>query len=510
MKIFLTSIIFMVILLNHLQSQSAFLDPQFGTGGLDTIKYSSDSRDEEPWEIVLLPDGKILVVGFSKVEGEDIPFPGIVRLKSNGELDEAFGTSGVSVIETEGLYPDLRGINVQPDGKILVSGFFNRRFGIYRTDNQGIIDLTFGNEGWSLPTICSYDAIEDLAVSKSGRIAGAGYSCEFNSRFTLALFKPDGSLDPDFNGTGVFTSEFNKAFRSFTAVEFQSDKKIVTAGYCNSNSDPSATMIYAVRVDSTGNPDSGFGNSGEFSYTAGRLEVLNDMAIQKDGKILLCFNRILRLNSNGTIDNSFGDNGIVETAGGYYNIDIQCIELQADGKIVAAGTIDYYIPGGGNNHIFITRYDQYGNLDNTFGNNGIIVTPIGSFDVITRSMVLQPDNKILVAGILYDSDLNKCSVLVARFLPDEAVGIEGMQPAQSGIIAYPNPVDDFIILENINEITEKLSWQLFDLTGKKIRNGVVDTDPYTIYTGNLNPSIYLLQISGNRNKLIKNIRIIKK
>ena len=508
-KLVLTAILIFVVS-NLVPGQSAFLDPQFGTGGLDTMKYSTDSRDEEPWELVLLQDWKILVVGISKVQGVSIPIPGIVRLKANGELDKSFGTSGVSVIETEGLYPDLRGINVQPDGKILVSGYFNGGFGIYRTDNLGAVDLSFGEEGWSLPSICSHDAIEDLAVSKSGRIAGAGYSCEFNARFTLALLKPDGSLDPDFNGNGIFTSEFNEAFRSFAAVEFQSDKKIVAAGYCNSTSDPFATMVYAVRVDSTGNPDGGFGASGEFSYTAGFQEELTDMAIQKDGKILLCFNKILRLNSNGTIDNTFGKNGIVETTVNYDNIRITCIELQNDGKIVAAGTTDHDFPGGGNSHIIIVRYDQFGNLDNTFGNNGIIMTPIGSFTVYTRSMVLQPDNKILIAGVLYDYAKNISRVLVARFLPDEAVGTERIQPAQSGIIVYPNPVDDFIILKNINDVTDRLSYQLFDLTGRKISNGLINSDPFNIYTGNLNPSIYLLQVTDNRLKFVKNLRVIKK
>jgi len=473
------------------------------------MKYSIDSRDEEPWEIVLQPDGKILIAGISKVQGVTNPIPGIVRLKSNGELDKTFGTSGVSEIDTEGLYAALKEINVQPDGKILVSGSFKGGFGIYRTDDFGVVDLTFGDEGWSLPIICLYDHINDLAVSKSGRIAAAGYSCEFNSRFTLALFKPDGSLDPDFNGTGIFTSQFNKAFRSFTAVEFQSDKKIVAAGYCNSTSDPFATMIYAVRVDSTGNPDAGFGTSGEFSYTAGYMEQLSDMAIQKDGKILLCFNRILRLNSNGTIDNTFGNNGIVEPIP-IDTINFNCIEIQSDGKIVAAGKIDKYFPGRGDIHIIIVRYDQYGNLDNTFGNNGIIITPFGTLDVYPRSMVLQPDNKILVAGVLYSSYLNRSRILVARFLPDLVNGIEVIQPAQSGIIAYPNPADDFIILENKNDVNKKLSWQLFDFTGKKINNGLVDSDPYTIYTGNLNPSVYLLQVTDNRYTLVKNIRIIKK
>jgi hypothetical protein len=125
-------------------------------------------------------------------------------------------------------------------------------------------------------------------------------------------------------------------------------------------------------------------------------------------------------------------------------------------------------------------------------------------------MALQPDSKILLASDCWNNILDKSKALITRFLPDESVGIEKMQPAKSRIIAYPNPVDDYVILENIYDDTDKLSWELSDITGKKIKNGMVNSDPFTIYTGNLNPSVYLLQVTDNKRKLIRNLIIIKK
>jgi len=188
------------------------------------------------------------------------------------------------------------------------------------------------------------------------------------------------------------------------------------------------------------------------------------------------------------------------------------MKLQEDDKIVIAGISDQFETYQWYENIFIARYDKNGILDNSFGDNGIITTQIGKgeFDVYTYAMVLQPDNKILIAADCWNNIVDKSKALVARFLPDESVGIEKMQPAESGIIAFPNPVDDFIILENIYDVPNKLSWQLFDLTGRKMSNGLVNSDPYTIYIGNLKPSIYLLQVTDNKYKSVKNLRIIKK
>jgi uncharacterized delta-60 repeat protein len=514
-KLFL-SIIFIWIILSPVFGQAVYLDPQFGNGGVDTIVIIGRDMNEQPWDIALFPDGKILIGGNSTKDYSSSAWT--ARLGKNGGIDESFGTSGISIINTENFSHDLRLINVQADGKILRSGFLydvfmGGGFAIYRFDSLGTKDPTFGSDGLSFTSICGRDGIEDLALSKSGKIAAAGYSCEFNAKFTIELFNPDGSPDLNFNGTGYFTSEFNDAFREFKAVEFQSDNKIVAAGDCIASDVSMAMKIYVVRIDTAGHLDEGFGTSGEFSYTADWEDYLHDMAIQKNGKILLCFgsNKILCLNSNGTIDNTFGNNGIVETKVNDDNIQIQCIGLQQDGKIVVAGYTDQYFQNGGNKHILIARYDENGTLDNTFGNNGVIVTPIGSFTVYTKSMVIQPDNRILIAAEMYEYGGDETSrVLLARFLPDATVSIETKQPALSGIIAYPNPADDYIYLEDLNLESESLTWQLFDITGKKINSGLIISDPCKIYTGDLRTSIYLLQVTDNQYKLVKNLRIIKK
>ncbi|HBE42118.1 MAG TPA: hypothetical protein DDW27_13090 [Bacteroidales bacterium] len=509
MKTILLSFTLVFIVLFTGLAQTAFLDPQFGDGGVDSsIVIVSKDNNVIPWEIALLPDGKIAVGGMFEPYIEN--FPWVARLKANGGLDESFGKSGISLIDSGYYSHDIRNLNAQPDGKILISGAGKLSFCIYRFDTSGDLDPGFDEDGLSLTSICGFDAIEDLALSKSGKIAAVGYSCMFDARYTIALFKPDGSRDLNFNGTGYFTSKFGIEFRSFKEVEFQSDNKIVAAGQSIADDAALNMKLYVVRIDTAGNLDPGFGSSGEFSYNMEWGEDVHDMAIQKDGKILLCFgyNRLLRLNSNGTIDNSFGNNGIVEIIRNY-DIYAQCVGLQPDGKIIIAGTIVEYFIDSGSMHIFLARYNEYGAPDNTFGNNGLILTPIGSYNIQTYpvSMVIQPDNKILISAVMLK---NNGQVLVARFKPDASVGIETDQSAGSGINAYPNPADDYIWLENLNIGSERLTWQLFDLTGKKIRNGLVNSDPCQICLNDLSPSVYLLQVTDNNYKLIKNIRVIKK
>ena len=143
MKTILLTQTLLVILLNPVHGQLVYRDPSFGTGGVDTLTYMSGNMDEAPWDIALLPNGRILVLGYSD-DGENEEYPWIARLKANGELDKSFGTSGVKVIDTKGYYHDLRDIAIQPDGKILINGSLNRGFAIYRMDSLGVMDQSFG------------------------------------------------------------------------------------------------------------------------------------------------------------------------------------------------------------------------------------------------------------------------------------------------------------------------------------------------------------------------------
>jgi uncharacterized delta-60 repeat protein len=119
-----------------------------------------------------------------------------------------------------------------------------------------------------------------------------------------------------------------------------------------------------------------------------------------------------RYNTNGTLDASFGVNGLVHTqianGGTFY-----AMEIQPDGKIIAVGSIN--TPSS--IIATIARYDSYGNLDSTFGTNGIVETATNPLECQFTSVGLQPDGKILAAGnTIFDSYINHTCFLLVRYL----------------------------------------------------------------------------------------------
>ena len=96
----------------------------------------------------------------------------------------------------------------------------------------------------------------------------------------------------------------------------------------------------------------------------------------------------------GNLDKSFGNEGLVLTSFGSMDAKINSISIQNDLKIVAGGY------STSNNHLTFTlvRYDTNGLLDGSFGNNGIVITDIGGGNNSIRSINIQPDGKIIAAG----------------------------------------------------------------------------------------------------------------
>ena len=207
-------------------------------------------------------------------------------------------------------------------------------------------------------------------------------------------------LDTSFNGTGKQTT--TGGFTYGTLV--QQDRKIILFG----RSSDGGGAFGAVRYNEDGSLDGSFGNGG---IVVTDLEPgLNDTAfggaIQSDGKIVLVgvtsFNIIglgnfalVRYNADGTLDKSFGSGGKTVSDLEVNDEDVaKSVSIQPDGKIVVAGRT--YEPG--NPTEIVARYDSSGNLDPTFGNGGVVKTLISGHAAWGESVALQPDGKILVGG----------------------------------------------------------------------------------------------------------------
>jgi len=251
------------------------------------------------------PDQKVVIAGdFQSWNGTSIG--GIVRLNSNGTLDSAFASAVGTATGGAVLYADL-----QPDGKILLGGGFTTwntstsvgRF--VRLNSDGTLDSTFLTNIGS----ASSSNVFDGAVQSDGKIlvGGSFIAWDTTSVNGLVRLNSNGTLDSSFVtnlGTGA-----NAAVGAFA---IQGDNKIIVAGDFSTWN--SVTVNRIVRLNSDGTVDSAFTTNTGSGANAGMDEVI----LQEDGKIILNGNfttwngnprgRTVRLNSDGTEDTNFSAN----------------------------------------------------------------------------------------------------------------------------------------------------------------------------------------------------------
>lgn len=275
--------------------------------------------------ITLQPDGKIIVGGIFDKYTESTQ-RGLVRLKSNGSIDETFDTgNGFWSDYPPPYYTNVNVISLQSNGKIIVGGSFSRYQGIsynnlIRLNSNGSIDTSFQiGTGFN-------GSIESIILQPDGKILIGGAFSSYQGIATNGLIRlnTDGSKDTTF----IVASGFDDAY----ALALQSDGKIVVGGTRN----PSYHVYFRLNTD--GSIDNSFGTG---INSINRL--IRSIIIQTDGKIILggsIDNNLIRLNSDGSKDTTFnigtGFNNSTSTS------VIYSLALQPDGQILAGGFFDTY------------------------------------------------------------------------------------------------------------------------------------------------------------------------
>jgi uncharacterized delta-60 repeat protein len=329
-------------------------------------------------KIVPQPDGKILVGGdFTLYSGATRNC--IIRLNSDGTIDNTFNI-GTGFNTPFSVYT----IALQPDGRILVGGDFSSYDGIssnriIRLNSDGTIDNTF-NIGTGFSDVGS--TVLSIVLQPDGRILVGGTFTSYNgtTRNRIIRLNTDGTIDNTFNIGGGFSSNVRK-------IVLQPDGNILIVGDFTSYNGTSRNRI--IRLNSDGSIDITFFIGTGFSNIGNTIV---SMVLQPDGKILVggdfssydgtSRNRLIRLNSDGTIDGTFN------IGTGFINTIVRTIALQSDGKILVGGDFSSYNTTPSNR---IIRLNSDGGVDNTFN--------IGTgFTNNVQSIALQPDGKILVGG----------------------------------------------------------------------------------------------------------------
>jgi uncharacterized delta-60 repeat protein/uncharacterized repeat protein (TIGR01451 family) len=187
----------------------------------------------------------------------------------------------------------------------------------------------------------------------------------------------------------------------------------------------SSSLVNRVKA-AAGDLDPIFGNGGKVSLDINEpIDLANDVAIQVDGKIVAVgltgqfgtprYFTTVRCNPDGTLDTSFGVGGKVQTAvGGLYGYAF-AVAIQANGKIVVGGWVEYTPPNLFKHKYFaLARYNADGSLDTTFGSGGQVVTPFSHSDDL-HDLVIQSDGRIVAVGWTVKTSNQSLNVAVLRY-----------------------------------------------------------------------------------------------
>jgi len=379
------------------QASAGDLDPGFGRGGRVVTDFARGA--EEAFAVAVQADGKLVAAGRTgEGGGSALGDWALARYRTDGKLDHGFGKSGKVKLDFSGAGGDdqVNALAVQVDGRLLAAGFAPNGWALARFRTDGTLDPSFGVGGKVASPFSGQ--IRALALTPDGQIVAAGF---IGSDFALARYNADGTLDAAFGTGGVVTTGFGDLFAEAHAVAIQADGKIVAAGH-------TGTVAFALaRYNPDGTLDPAFGTGGVVTTPfAGMFVEANGLVVRSDGR-LVAAGGVLRNDltsafvlagylADGTLDPAFGQGGTLTTdiAG---SGSASSLALQADGKLVAAGSAD---PGNGSGLDFaLARYLPDGTLDLAFGTGGKLTTDFAGNDR-ARALAVQADGKLVAVGTL--------------------------------------------------------------------------------------------------------------
>lgn len=322
------------------------------------------------------------------------------------------------------------------------------------TANQTLSqDLSFGTGGFSNVDVLD-DLLNDIAIRDNDDIIVAGAILD-NDNAAFYSLPANGN-----QSSGVLAGiqkDFGMRLQSFEAMAIDASGRTVVAGFAFLEEVPLNPDRYVCLVAryNNGSLDNTFNGQGFIAFdffVAGNngrsSDFCNAVAIQEDGKIVVAGTStfmtgqdmaLARLNSDGSFDTSFGDDGIaINDLGDSTSIsheEIYNILIQDNGSIIVTGDL------GVGGEIQLARYSAAGELDTSLGDNGIINVEVGTTVNLLNAMAAQADGKVLVARSV-DSQM-----VVARFnedlSTDTSFGTNGIASASfiDGVVVHDMTVN---------------------------------------------------------------------
>jgi uncharacterized delta-60 repeat protein len=349
-----------------------------------------------------------------------------------GAVDTSFA-GGINVTPIGTSEDFAHAVAVQTDGAVLVAGssafVTGTDFSVVRYGRDGGLDATFGNGGKVTTEVASGNGSDEayaVAVQPNGKILVAGGANMGSNAsgidFALVRYNADGTLDTTFGNGGKVTTAIGTGTDRAYAILLQPDGRIVLGG--DSEQATSGIDFALVRYDTNGSLDTSFGNGGivttSIANSGGRdsIYALSSQTVAGESRIVAVGGEgdfaVARYTMTGALDAGFGNGGKVRGLFGSIIGAARGVVATADGKLVVAGQ-------SGHDHALV-RLLPDGVLDVSFGTAGrsVVAVSASNWDEVT-ALVQQADGKLVTAGWTYTGNSSSGDYVVTRFTVEGAL-----------------------------------------------------------------------------------------
>jgi uncharacterized delta-60 repeat protein len=398
----------------------------FGSGGIATFHVGAYPGIADTAAGVALDSaGHIIIAGTYGYSYSSIQSIAVARLNADGSLDTTFGTGGSTTLSFGSNQYELdsaAGVVVDANGRVVVAGtatgysynptysYSPPAFAVARLTGNGTLDSTFGSGGESSVRVGYASSAVGMALDSAGHIVigGTSTSANYNRDFAVAELNSDGTVNSGFGSSGATTVNFGNGINyesdSAAGLAVDASNRVVVAGtagyYLNQSYHFSPTVM---RLNTSGTLDSSFGTGGTATFSlnspagmtldpSGRVDVVGTNVVNSPSFA------VTRLDGSGNLDTSWGGSGLVTTniTGLTSDSAADLTLTQPDGKIVVVGLSQPYDARA---RLAVTRYNPDGSLDSTFGTGGTVLFNFGSAQyLLPRAISVDSSGRLLIAG----------------------------------------------------------------------------------------------------------------
>lgn len=520
-----TIIIVFILILQNCFAQNGILDSSFGSGGLKT--FSLVNRNTRGNHLITFSDNSFIIAGNSDgvtyAPNTERGFF-ITKYLSSGDLDTNFGTNGV--ISIEGTLTGetfLTSAIKCNDGKVLMVCKINGISKFIKINPIVGYDSQFGNNGFvDLPANTLPGILGEFNNGKFISINGT-YNGNSNTYF-FNRYNADGSIDLSFGNNGGLISDITSfSYDYCQAIKILPNNKFITVG-SSSNSWGNYFTGHICKFNEDGTLDTTFGNNGvvltQIGVSPGYAQYRN-LDLLNSGKIVVCGSSeysggtggfggtkpiLVKYNSDGTLDNTFGTNGIVVLDVMFNgNDNFYSVKVQSNNKILGIGSSAYPYPYM-KTFLNISRLLENGTLDNTFGNNGIFLTDNNTSQLNNGWKIeIQNDTKIIALGSTSTGESTFKNTLICRFDFENSLNIN-QNSSENDLVIYPNPTINKVYLKGVNSINNveiyNILGQSFNVLKREISNNESEID-----ISKLSQGTYIFKIEIDSKISVKKIII---